>query len=476
MALLQKIALRAILVICLGGNAATQNAGAPAPVAVAPQYDTTHVYVPPQDVDAFVTSFLGTFGGKSTKQVVVTVTPTPSKTTSQALQTPVGTVSLFGFMTPIPSPFGSERNGYLVSNMDMAIASAQAAGAAVIVAPFSDPIGLDAIIQWPGGVNMQLYWHTTAPSYAPFQHVPENRVYVSQDRVGAFQQSFLKFSHGMVTADDDHAPGIEVGQPAITVRRIRIESAFGKMVVYVTNGHLPYPYGRENTGYEVDDLDATLAKAKKLGVTILVAPYKSDHRRSAIVQFPGGYVAEIHARSPKAGMRYKTYAHSRWRPMTSRFAIRSLGEQLAADENEHNSALFRAEVEGVQRNLHPILRDEVYRIASEALRNAFRHSRARQIEVELRYDETQFQLRIRDDGKGVGQNIGGTGYAGHFGLSRMRERAKVVGGKLTVWSEFDSGTEVELCIPATVAYVTPSRRWWLSEKFLGRETETETKS
>jgi hypothetical protein len=263
-------------------------------VAVAPQYDTTHVYVQPSDVDAFVKSFLGTFGGTSTKQVVATVTPTPSKTTSQLLQTPVGTVSLFGFTTPIPAPFGEERNGYLVTNIDSAISAAQEAGADVLVSPFPDPIGMDAIIQWPGGVNMQIYWHTAAPHYAPLLHVPENRVYISQVRVEAFLTSFLRFSQGRVLSDQKDVSGIEVGQVGNTVRRVRLESSFGKMVVYVTNGQLPYPYGRDNTGYEVDNLDATVAKAKSLGVTLLVAPYSSDHRRSAMVLFPGGYVAEIH--------------------------------------------------------------------------------------------------------------------------------------------------------------------------------------
>src|SRR5271156_3745931 len=100
-------------------------------VAVAPQYDTTHVYVAPTDVDAFVASFLGTFGGKSTKQVVATVTPTPSSTTSQLLQTPAGTVSLFGFKTPIPFPFGTERTGYLVTDLDQALSAARACGADV---------------------------------------------------------------------------------------------------------------------------------------------------------------------------------------------------------------------------------------------------------------------------------------------------------------------------------------------------------
>jgi hypothetical protein len=122
-------------------------------VSVGPQYDTTHVYVAPADVDGFVASFLATFGGQSTKQAVATLTPTPSSTTTQLLQTPVGTVSLFGFKTPIPFPFGAERTGYLVTDMDVAVQAARAAGADVLVEPFPDPIGRDAVIQWPGGVN-----------------------------------------------------------------------------------------------------------------------------------------------------------------------------------------------------------------------------------------------------------------------------------------------------------------------------------
>ena len=268
-------------------------------VAVAPQYDTTHVYVAPDDVDKFVSSFLATFGGQSTKQVVATVTPTPSSTTSQLLQTPVGTVSLFGFKTPVPYPFGAERNGYLVSDMDVAIKAARAAGADLTVATFPDPIGRDAVIQWPGGVNMQIYWHTAKPNYAAFEKIPENRVYVSADRANDFVRSFVTFSHGKVVSQTAKAPGIEIGKTGQTYRRIRIESAFGKMVVLVTDGQLPYPYGRETTGYEVADLDATLAKAKTAGATVLVEPYTSDGRSAAIVQFPGGYVAEIHAAVPK---------------------------------------------------------------------------------------------------------------------------------------------------------------------------------
>ena len=138
-------------------------------LAVGPQYDTTHVYVAPQDFDRFVASLIATFGGTTTKQGVFTVTPTPSSTMSQLVLTPAGSVSVFGFKTPIPYPFGGERTGYLVIDMDEAVRAAKATGADVSVAPFDDPIGRDAIIQWPGGVNTQLYWHTTAPSYAQLQ-------------------------------------------------------------------------------------------------------------------------------------------------------------------------------------------------------------------------------------------------------------------------------------------------------------------
>src|ERR1700733_904993 len=115
---------------------------------VGPQYDTTHVYVQPEDFDKFVNSLLATFGGTKTKQGVFTVTPTPSKTMSQLVLTPVGTLSVFGFQTPIPFPFGIERTGYLVQDLDAAASAAKADGADVIVALFPDPIGRDVIIQW----------------------------------------------------------------------------------------------------------------------------------------------------------------------------------------------------------------------------------------------------------------------------------------------------------------------------------------
>jgi len=287
----------AILLVARAANAGgqtSQAAGSPS-VAVGPQYDTTHVYVAPEEFDRFVASLLATFGGTTSKQGVFTVTPTPSSTMSQLVLTPVGTVSVFGFKTPVPYPFGVERTGYLVADFDAAVRAARACGADVIVAPFDDPIGRDAIVQWPGGVNMQLYWHTTAPSYAALQSVPENRIYVSADRADAFIQSFVQFSGGTVAGDDPNAPGVEIGRPDDTYRRVRLASTFGTVVALVTDGHLPYPYGREMTGYETLDLDTTLAKAKAAGARVLIEPYSAGDRRSAFVQFPGGYIAEIHA-------------------------------------------------------------------------------------------------------------------------------------------------------------------------------------
>ncbi len=264
--------------VAVGQQTATPN------IAVGPQYDTTHVYVSLDDFDRFVASVLATFGGSTSKQVVATVTPTPSSTISQLILTPVGTISVFGFKTPVPFPFGVERTGYLVSDIDVAVRAARETGADVLVTAFDDPIGKDAIIQWPA-----------PPSYKPLETIPENRVYVSSDRADSFIRSFLSFSKGNIVSDDARAPGIEIGRPRDTYRRVRISSNFGKLTVFVTDGQLPYPYGREVTGYEVTDLGDTLAKAKSAGATILVSPYQTAERQAGFVQFPGGYIAEVHS-------------------------------------------------------------------------------------------------------------------------------------------------------------------------------------
>jgi signal transduction histidine kinase/ligand-binding sensor domain-containing protein len=158
-------------------------------------------------------------------------------------------------------------------------------------------------------------------------------------------------------------------------------------------------------------------------------------------------------------------------------AINALGQELAAAETTDDPVVFRVTVEGAPQSLHPILRDEVYRIAGEAMRNAFKHAQARHMEVEIHYDERQLRLRVRDDGKGIDPKvIDGNGRAGHFGLHGIRERAELMGGKVAVWSKMDSGTEIELSIPASKAYAKPpvGRRTWLtaklSEKFSGKDT------
>jgi len=300
MRVINALALATLLLATAGGSMAQDKpADAAASLAVGPQYDTAHVYIAPGDLDRFSDSIVATFGGSKSQPTPLTITPTPSKTNWQALLTPVGTFSVFGFTTPIPFPFGRERTGYLVTDMDKAIQSAKANDADIVVAPFKDPIGLDAIVQWPGGVYMQLYWHTTAPNFAKLDTVPENRVYVSPGRADAFVRALVGFSLGKVVSDDRNAPGIEVGRPNDTYRRVRIDSTFGKIAVLVTDGQLPYPYGREMIGYGVTNLVDTVNKAKVAGVTILVDPYTADGRQSAVISFPGGYIAEIHSAASK---------------------------------------------------------------------------------------------------------------------------------------------------------------------------------
>ena len=130
----------------------------------------------------------------------------------------------------------------------------------------------------------------------PLATVPENRVYVSPLRANSFIDDFLRFSKGLVVSDDRQAPGVEIGRPGGVYRRVRINSTFGKLTLMATDGHLPFPYGRESTGYEVSrTLPATLNKAKAARVTVLVEPYEAGGRDAVMVQFPGGYIAEIHA-------------------------------------------------------------------------------------------------------------------------------------------------------------------------------------
>jgi signal transduction histidine kinase/ligand-binding sensor domain-containing protein len=133
-------------------------------------------------------------------------------------------------------------------------------------------------------------------------------------------------------------------------------------------------------------------------------------------------------------------------------AIAAIAEELTKDTVAGESPVIDLEVEGAPRGLNPLVRDEAYRIACEALRNAFRHAQARRITVEIRYDKRHFRLRVRDDGKGIDEDTMQRQPSGHFGLSGMRERAEIVGGRLEVWSKLNSGTQAELSIPGSIAY------------------------
>jgi signal transduction histidine kinase len=140
-------------------------------------------------------------------------------------------------------------------------------------------------------------------------------------------------------------------------------------------------------------------------------------------------------------------------------ALTALGEELAGTgDGGRGAATFRVSIEGTPRDLHPILRDDIYRIAREALRNAFRHAQAKTIEAEITYGGRVLRLRIRDDGKGIDSKLLDTGRDGHWGLAGMRERAQEIGARLDIWSQAGAGTEVELSVPGSIAYgISPAK-------------------
>jgi len=138
-------------------------------------------------------------------------------------------------------------------------------------------------------------------------------------------------------------------------------------------------------------------------------------------------------------------------------AVRSVADELEGE----GAPTFRLVVEGPARELHPILRDDVYRIAREALRNAFSHAQAHHIEAEISYGERLLRLRIRDDGCGIPAEVLAAGRSGHYGLNGMRERARQIGASLEIWSGGGSGTEIEFSVAGGIAYQKSSRRFRL---------------
>jgi signal transduction histidine kinase/ligand-binding sensor domain-containing protein len=142
-------------------------------------------------------------------------------------------------------------------------------------------------------------------------------------------------------------------------------------------------------------------------------------------------------------------------------ALYEAGTELGQDSGLE----FRVIVEGDSQGLHPIVRDEIYWIGHEALANAFTHAHAKHIEIEMTYDATELRVRFRDDGCGVATGIlNAGGRPGHWGLPGMRERALKIGARVAMWSRPEAGTEIELRIPAAIAYLHQRRHpmWqWL---------------
>jgi signal transduction histidine kinase/ligand-binding sensor domain-containing protein len=133
--------------------------------------------------------------------------------------------------------------------------------------------------------------------------------------------------------------------------------------------------------------------------------------------------------------------------------ISKLGKELASDRKNPDAAIFRVVVEGNPKAINPLVRDEIYRIAREALRNAYSHAQAQNVEAEVRFEEGLLRVRVRDDGVGIDEkHLGEAGRSGHYGLRGMRERATQIGGQLDVWTQPSAGTEIELKIPDRVAY------------------------
>ncbi len=204
-----------------------------------------------------------------------------------------------------------------------------------------------------------------------------------------------------------------------------------------------------------------LLRFQTVSVLLPERPIEAKEKLDSAIEQAAGAITE--GRDAVQGLRASTVERN-----DLALAISTLGEEFENDSSNHRPATFRVSVEGQARDLHPILRDEIYKIAAEALRNAFHHAQAKQVEVEIRYDD-EFRLRVRDDGKGIDAAVlSSQGREGHYGLRGMRERATLIQGKLAVWSEVDEGTEVELRVPASAAYTTDRKRSWLVRKFAAK--------
>jgi ligand-binding sensor domain-containing protein/signal transduction histidine kinase len=205
-----------------------------------------------------------------------------------------------------------------------------------------------------------------------------------------------------------------------------------------------------------------LLRFQTVSVLLPERPIEAKEKLDSAIEQAAGAITE--GRDAVQGLRTSTVEHN-----DLALAISTLGEELENDSSNHQLATFRVAVEGQARDLHPIFRDEIYKLTAEALRNAFHHAQAKQVEVEIRYDHDQFRLRVRDNGKGMDAAVlSSHGLERHYGLRGMRERATLIKGKLEVWSEVDEGTEVELRVPASAAYTTDRKGSWLLRKVSGK--------
>ena len=280
-----------------GASAAMAQLWPPPEVAVGPQYSSTHVYVAPADFDRFVASFIATFGGTTTKTGVFTVTPTPSLAMSQLVLTPVG---MFGSGSTDRFPTPSAPSELVISSPTW-------------TPPFKRPATMERTSSSPRSrtrsAAMRSFngrgWSEHAALLAhdvaklcPARHgsgEPDLCVEGPRRRLHPRLPDLLA---GRRDQRRRCLAGVEIGRPSEVYRRVRIASPVGKLAALVTDGHLPWPYGREVTGYEVSSVPETLDKAVAAGAEVLVAPYAADRRVAAMVRFPGGYIAEIHAIAP----------------------------------------------------------------------------------------------------------------------------------------------------------------------------------
>jgi hypothetical protein len=130
--------------------------------------------------------------------------------------------------------------------------------------------------------------------YPPLADQPDLRLYVPHGSVDSFLRSYLNFTKGQVTADDPKADGAQIGVAGSTYRRVTTSSKYGNTVIIGNDGHPPFPFGREASGISVRDLALTLTKATQNGASVIWGPYGSPAGHSAVVQFPGGFITEVH--------------------------------------------------------------------------------------------------------------------------------------------------------------------------------------